>query len=226
MHYDKRDPKTYNNAMGRYKTRKQLEFIRRCLPRKGLRLLDLGGGNGRLAVPLADSGHQVTVLDESKLAIDLLRQEGHPRVGCIHSDILSLENSRAFDAAYLVDALKYMTHASMGEIFSKVEGALADNGVFVLIEMNTGSWRYCANRILGRVCEYNIGTHHAYLTALRQSGFEWLETQGSHWMPTTFNSDSSLVNVFALIERGLSLDRWADQSPWVMVAGRKISGRP
>lgn len=221
MHYDKNDPQAYRNAMGRYKTRKQLTFIQRFLPRPDCRVLDLGGGNGRLAVPLADLGHHVTVVDESELALDLLARENHPRIQCIHSDALDFEGSQGFDVAILVDALKYMDHAPLVTLFTTIADSLVDNGIFVLIEMNTGSWRYHLNRLLGRVCPYNISSHSGYLDALDQSGFRWLQSRGSHFMPFTYNSNSPLVGVCAALERWLLLDRWASQGPWVMVASQK-----
>lgn len=207
--------------MGRYKTRKQLEFIQRSLPRRNLHVLDVGGGNGRLAVPLADQGYNVTVLDESRLALDLLANEGHPQIQCVHSDILSFESAQAFDVALLVDSLKYMTHAPMVAIFSKIAELLRDNGLLIVIEMNTASWRYRVSQILGRVCRYSLNSYHGYCATFGESGFECVESRGSHWLPFTFNSDSSLVSAFALIERLLLYDRWVSQSPWVMLAGRK-----
>ena len=51
--YDMEDPLVYRNKMGRYKTERQLSFIRRFLSREVVRALDIGGGSGRLAIPLA-----------------------------------------------------------------------------------------------------------------------------------------------------------------------------
>lgn len=220
VHYDKNDPKAYNNEMGRYKTRKQLAFIREFLPRERARILDIGGGNGRLAVPLADSGHHVTVVDESKLAMDLLYKEKHPDIECIHSDLLSFRTSTPFDVAIAVDCIKHMTHLPMTTLFSKVGHLIVPNGLFILIEINTGSWRYRLNRIIKRVCHYNIDSHSGYVSSLRQARFEWVKSCGSNWMPFTFNSNSPFVGTFALLESLFMLDRWPSQSPWIMIASR------
>jgi len=220
MHYDKNDPQAYNNEMGRYKTRKQLAFIREFLPHEGFRIVDIGGGNGRLAVPLADLGHKVTVVDESKLAMDLLSKEKHPNIECIHSDILSFKTPSPFDVAIAVDCIKHMTNIPITTLFSKIGHLLSPNGVFILVEINTGSWQYRFKRIIKRVCSYNIDSHSGYVSALREMRFEWMKSCGSNWMPFTFNSNSRLVNVFAILEHLLMLDRWPDQSPWVMIASR------
>src|SRR5439155_18408960 len=42
--YDVDDPLVYNNAMGRYKTKRQLLFIRRFMSRENMAVLDIGGG--------------------------------------------------------------------------------------------------------------------------------------------------------------------------------------
>jgi len=220
MLYDKNDPKTYNNEMGRYKTVRQLAFIRRFLPDEGVRIVDIGGGNGRLAVPLADLGHKVTVVDECRLATDLLSKENHPNIMCIHSDILSYHTSASFEVAIAVDCLKHMTEIRMTTLFSKVADLLLSNGVFILIDINTGSWHYRFKRVIKRICRYNIASHSCYISALQQSRFEWLQSCGSNWMPFTCNSNSRLVKVFAVLESLLMLDRWPNQSPWVMIASR------
>src|SRR5439155_23297272 len=42
--YDVDDPLVYNNAMGRYKTQRQLLFIRRFMSRENMAVLDIGVG--------------------------------------------------------------------------------------------------------------------------------------------------------------------------------------
>jgi len=221
MHYDKHDPTAYSNAMGRYRTRNQLRFIGQHLHGESLRILDIGGGNGRLAVPLADRGHQLTVVDESELAVRLLSEENHPRIRCVHSDITTYRTDNPFDMALAVDCVKHMTRATRAELFAHFNTLLAPKGMFILVEINTGSWRYGVTRMLKRACAYNIDTYRGYVTALGRAGFEIAGARGSRWMPFTFNSNSPFVGVFSRIEDALKLDRWVSQSPWVLIAARK-----
>jgi len=44
-----------------------------------LRVLDVGGGDGGDAAPLADAGHDVTVLDQSEALLDLARSRATVR---------------------------------------------------------------------------------------------------------------------------------------------------
>ncbi|MBI2929613.1 MAG: methyltransferase domain-containing protein [Verrucomicrobia bacterium] len=224
--YSKRNRWSYNNEMGRYRTEKQLTFIRNHLPGEGLRILDIGGGDGRLSVPLATSGHKVTVLDVAATALKNLAAEGHPSIECVHSDILSFATQRHFDAAIAVDSIKYMTHASLERLFSKINGLLAERGVFMFAEMNTNSWRNHFRVWLGRDFRpYRIGSHLGYASALREAGFEVAAMSGFSWMPVAFNSNSRFVRLFQRLEEVLNLHSWISQSPWLLVAARK-NGHP
>ena len=51
--YDLDDPLVYKNEMGRYKTERQLSFIRRFLSRESMALLDIGGG-GQVGIGYVD----------------------------------------------------------------------------------------------------------------------------------------------------------------------------
>ena len=219
MHYDKNDPTTYNNRMGRYKTKTHLKFIQQFAPGKGLRILDNGGGNGRLAVPLADLGYKVTVVDESPVAIEALSKEQHPGIECVIGNMEQFEG-RVFDLIIAVDSVKY-THLPLPELFFMFNRLIAPGGLFIIMDINTASWRYKLSGIFGRYCHYNIGSADEYRSALDKAGFETIGMKGFNWMPFTFNSNSPLVGAFAAIEDGLKLNQWINQSPWLMIAGRK-----
>src|SRR5260370_6574252 len=80
VYIDKCNPAAYANEMGRYRTERQLGFVLRFLSQGRLRILDIGGGFGRLAVPLANLGHEVTVVDECEQAVKSLVGLNHPRI--------------------------------------------------------------------------------------------------------------------------------------------------
>jgi SAM-dependent methyltransferase len=217
---DKSNPAAYANEMGRYRTERQLGFVLRFLSRGGLRILDIGGGFGRLAVPLANLGHEVTVVDEGERAVKSLVELKHPRIKAVHGNILSFEPTTRFDLALGVDSIKYMTGVPLPELFSKFSRFLVPQGIFILAEMNTNSWRYKIARRLGRFSVYNIDSHAGYVAALQKSRFKVVGASGSHWMPFRYNSNSFLVKHFARLEKMLRLERWISQSSWVMIAAR------
>ena len=148
--WDKNDVRAYNNKMGLYKTQRQLNFIQRFLQHQALSILDIGGGNGRLAVPSADMGHKLTVVDISATALRLLEKESNSNIKCVQSDILAFQGTRAFDVVIAIDCIKYVTGASLEEIFSKVYQLVANHGIFIFSDMNTCSWRNHLRTLLGR----------------------------------------------------------------------------
>ena len=72
--WDIENPRGYANAMGLYRTRKERAFLQAHITGHRLRILDVGGGSGRFAIPLAEQGHAVTVVDISPEAISQLQR--------------------------------------------------------------------------------------------------------------------------------------------------------
>ena len=209
--------------MGRYKTERQLSFIRKALPPTRSTILDIGGGGGRLAIPLSDLGHQLTVIDISSEALRLLRSRSGDTIVGLQSDLVSFSPPGVFDVALAIDTLKYMAEASIAELFAKMNSLLAPGGMLVVCEINQDSWRNRLSERLGRRRGpgYNIASTDGYREALAGAGFEIVREQGFLWMPLAFNSDSGSVRVFAAVEKTLRLGNWLQQSPWLLIAARK-----
>ena len=51
------------------------ENMRRFLPKKGGRILDIGGGTGRWAIPLAERGYEVVLTDISERMLEVARRK-------------------------------------------------------------------------------------------------------------------------------------------------------
>lgn len=164
----------YNNAMGKYKTDRQLRFIRNALPNERSEIMDIGGGTGRLAMPLASLGHRVTVVDPSDVAISLLRTRSNGAVEGITSDLASLRPNPRFEAVLLIDTLKYVSGMELKEVFQRVASQVKAGGHVVVSEINRGSWRNKLSEISGRRdgVSYNIASCAEYLSALRSSGLQ------------------------------------------------------
>ena len=222
--YDLDDPLVYRNEMGRYKTARQLEFIRGQLSGPSLRILDIGGGGGRIAVPLAQDGHHVTVVDISQQALDLLTARTGETVDVALAGLMSYEPPAPFDVALMIDTLKYVTEVSVTEEFAKINWFLPVGGLLVVAEINQGSFRTRLSERLGRRDRwYNIATREGYRRALVDAGFETAQEQGFSWMPLPFNSNSRSVGWFGRLETGLRLGRWLGASPWLLIAARKVA---
>jgi 2-polyprenyl-3-methyl-5-hydroxy-6-metoxy-1,4-benzoquinol methylase len=221
--YNKDDPLVFNNEMGRYRTERQLKFIKNFLHVEGLRILDIGGGNGRLAIPLASLGHKVTIIDISKEAIDLLKERSQPNIEWVHGDILRFDYLNFFDVAIAIDSIKYIKSVSLARLFAKINTLLAQDGLFVIAEINKNSWRNHLRVLLRRRVDlqYNIESAEGYRSSLESAGFEIEKMEGFFWMPFVYNSDSPFVRAFKQIEDGLHLKAWISQSPRLLIAARK-----
>lgn len=60
---------------GMYKLDLIMDFIDKNFPSKKMKILDVGCGNGNIAMPLACLGHQVTAIDEDREAIDAVKKK-------------------------------------------------------------------------------------------------------------------------------------------------------
>ncbi|GAA4123246.1 methyltransferase [Knoellia locipacati] len=104
-----------------------------------LRVIDLGGGTGGLAVPLALAGHDVTVVDPSPDALASLRRraaeaQASSRVSAVQGDAETLESLVGRDRPDLVlchGTLEYVDDP--GATLALIAGVLAPGGVLSLV---------------------------------------------------------------------------------------------
>lgn len=222
--WDVNNPRGYANAMGRYKTRKELAFLLEHIHGEKLRILDVGGGSGRFAAPLAERGHSVTVADISEAALNILRDRNLPGITTVCGDFLTQTFDELFDVVTGIESIQSFTSVRFEELFGKIHSHLKPGGWFVFTELNSRSWRYALRALRGsRNVEYNVGRPDDYVAALRASGFDTIRMEGFVWMPFNASSNSPLVPLFVLIESTLGLGRWIGQSPWLLIAARKPS---
>ncbi|MEM8924193.1 MAG: class I SAM-dependent methyltransferase [Actinomycetota bacterium] len=217
------DPRGYRNAMGRYKTTRERTFLDRHLPGTPTRLLDIGGGVGRFALPLALAGHKVTVVEQSVEAASVLEEQAAGRLDVIVGDFLGLDLEPTFDAAIAIESLVYFNREDPQDVFARVSSALEPGGLFVFTMLNHDGWRAVAKRRLlgGRNLDYLYTCPRRTEAALAAAGFEVLAMEGFMWLPVGVTSDSRAVRPLALIERALRLRRFISRSPWFLVAARK-----
>lgn len=119
--FDDHAPKYDDNVFVK-NTKAEVAFVMDLLGLKpGMRILDLGCGTGRHAVPLAEKGLAVTGLDLSAGMLDQARKRAHARgvnVQWVQGD------ARDFDLGEPFDALICLCEGSFG-LLSTAEDALA-----------------------------------------------------------------------------------------------------
>jgi 2-polyprenyl-3-methyl-5-hydroxy-6-metoxy-1,4-benzoquinol methylase len=223
--WDIENKKAYNNKMGRYKTESEYRFIDKyCRPASNV--LDIGGGSGRFSIPLHDNGHRVIVIDKNIEALDILHDR-RPEIISINSDFFdfNFDNNEKFDVILAIEMLLYVK--DWPGFFNKVNAALADDGVFIFSATNKSSWRTIVQKQIDRVRnagnhEYSIFSPKEYEQIIHRCSFTIEDVSGFSWVPCRLDSNSRFVEVFAFLEKSFLLDRYVEQSPWLMYAVKKI----
>lgn len=116
--------------------------IRRVLHGRTVRILDLGGGSGVYAVPLAGDGHEVLVLDHSNDALATLGRRAHAegvddRVTGRTADLDSLGASLQAASGDLVLCHRVLEHVESAEAtLAAAAEALAPDGLLSIVVTN------------------------------------------------------------------------------------------
>lgn len=222
-YWDIQNSATYNNKMGRYKTKCEYDFINQFLqsPKK---ILDIGGGSGRFALPLKEHGHDVTVIDLNENALTLLKMRD-PLMNCVHADFIEWEfnNKKHFDIVLAIEVLLYIK--DWHSFFLKVHKLLSDNGIFIFTATNKNSWRTILQKIKDRNqpdYNYSIYSIKTYKKIISDSNFLIEKKCGFLWIPCKISSNSKFVDFFAWVEKKYGLGKFIFQSPWLIFAVKKV----
>jgi len=221
--WDIDNPLGYKNKMGYYKTQKEYEFILRHVTYDNLRILDVGGGSGRFALPLAARGYDLTIVDHSESALECFKTRTKGSIKFICDDFMNCDiENNTYDVVIAMECVLFFDERE--ELFKKINRALNPGGVFIFTELNKQSWRYLFHMMLRKEdVKYNVGSVKDYRLALIHTGFEVNDIEGFMWIPLIVSSDTVLVDIFAFLESQFGLQKWVDQSPWLLIAAKKKS---
>lgn len=214
--WDADNPLGYANRVGRYRTRIEADFLLRQVGVSPQRVLDLGGGSGRLGGLLAARGHHVTLIDKDPEAIALAGKQGIQRA--VVGDLADFPEG-GFDCAVCMEVMEYFQDCE--PVLARADQSLKAGGTFVFCFINSRSWRF---RLRG--WKNGAYTAHAFAMeeverSLKRHGFEIAERRGFQWSLAATGSDSLLVDFSALVEKSLGLHHWLAQSPWLLYACKK-----
>lgn len=100
----------------------------------GAKVLDFGAGDGRVAIPLAALGYQVTAVDSSQRMLDRLTEQA-PDIATVRADadgIAGHLGRRRMDAVCCLAVLIHHSHTDGAHIVSKLRAATKLGGTLVL----------------------------------------------------------------------------------------------
>ena len=215
--WDFENPLSYRNRMGQYRTKKEVDFIGSYLTNK-TKILDIGGGSGRFAIPLHEAGHDVTVVEKNGEAIELLKSRCSD-ITLIHNDFRKIEITDKYDLVISIEVLIYMS--DWQDVFQKVHNLLRDNGIFIFTAVNKSSWRTIVRNIIRKKHVYTEMSTREYLQFISKNSFCLESCVGFSWIPLDVNSNSKFVDYFSYFEKIFQLQRWILQSPQLLFAIRK-----
>lgn len=104
----------------------------------GGRVLELGVGTGRVALPLARKGLSVTGVDVSEGMLERLREKDPDHlVTAVRGDFVDLPVEGEFDVVFVVNSLLQLTGVdTQARCIKRVAEHMAPGGVFVMEEAN------------------------------------------------------------------------------------------
>lgn len=222
-HWDYLNPKAYNNRVGFYNFKKVFQFLLTHSEGIHSKILDIAGGSGRFALPLSAYSNDVTVIDINLEAIKLL-QSRNQSIKSICGDFIEEELEGNYSLATCMEAMGYFS--DLQTFFTKIHALLAKDGMLIFNYTNPDSWRFTLRKLrhwrTGPTPYNDIALSDLKLL-LKACQFEIVCMEGMYWLPLPLSSNSILVDFFAWIEQKFTLYKWHSQSPWLIIAIRKIS---
>lgn len=216
--WDENNPRGYFNRSGFYKTKVEFEFILKHISENHETILDIGGGSGRFALPLRQSGYDVTVIDLDSDAIDLCKKKGIIKSYC--QDIRDFERI-GFD---IVLAIELFLVTPPDIVFNEAADRLNKDGIFIFVANNKNSWRYKLHSSRSNISK-NYGEYSVkeYYSMLKDKGFKVIDVKGFNWLPFKVSSNNFLIPLFTELESLFKLYKWLEQSPFLLFACKRIN---
>jgi 2-polyprenyl-3-methyl-5-hydroxy-6-metoxy-1,4-benzoquinol methylase len=218
--WDETNPHGYGNRMGRYRTRVECDFMARHLGPAPLRVLDVGGGSGRLGTFFHALGHRVTVVDHNPDAVVMAKAKGFEQA--VVGDLMQYDG-RDFDVVACMEVIEYFKNC--GPVLAKCAEFTKPGGIFLFCVVNAQSWRYQLRKFKHSDFPAQASTPAEVEAACRAAGLEVIERRGFQWCLAPTGSDSRLVTFSNGVEKWLGLQRWHGQSPWLLYAARRLAQR-
>ena len=210
----------YATKGGKYKTEREISLIKKHMPDRKMKILDIGGGSGRFAIPLSQMGHCVTVIDINDEALSILRNR-NDNIGIINDNFENFKNDCYFDMVLMIETMGNFLDLCL--IFNKIHSMIDIGGNVIFTALNANSLKYKIRQLIPHYHYPGIHDYKTYRKLLIDCGFEIVDASGFNWLPFRVNTNSVLVPFFAKMEQSFQLNRWLTQGPELLFCARKSS---
>ncbi len=128
----------YKDVLTPARTKKEVAFVVEALALpKGSKILDLCGGYGRHAIPLAKQGYKVTILELNKKFLEMAKKEAQKqrvKISTVQADMRRVPFRNEFDAVInMFTAFGYLENDKEdGKVLDQVYKALKPGGKFLI----------------------------------------------------------------------------------------------
>jgi 2-polyprenyl-3-methyl-5-hydroxy-6-metoxy-1,4-benzoquinol methylase len=218
--------------MGKYLTEIENTFISEYLSNNGYikNILDVGGGSGRIAIPLSLQGYHITVTEIDLLPLQKLKMKKRdfPVIYVRKSDKSFPFKSASFDCILCLQVLSLTEHSDW--FYEECHRNLKKHGTLIFTMLNRNSykgilrhWRLKRDITRGeywKLREYSK-TFPMIRSILKKTGFSIIKTRGYNWIPAKRSSNHWFIRFLALIERIMCLRVFTSLSPWLIIAVKK-----
>lgn len=206
--------------LGKYLTIQEQKFIDSILcNRTDFKILDIGGGSGRFAIPLCQRGYNITVIDPSEFALKLLKEK-NSSVSEIQGlgQYLPFKNE-SFDIVLVIESIENFKNKE--QFLQGCRAVLKKDGILIVTMLNRSSYKMLhPHRKIRPTCYWS--TYLNFNRLLYSIGFSVSRAYGFNWLPFSRTSNNSLIPILAMVERLFLLNWFVWVSPWVIAAGKKI----
>ena len=108
------------------------ELIRLCPPSEDKKVLDIGCGEGKDAVYMAEKGYDVTAFDLTENGIKktiALAEKRNVKINAYVDDINTFSTDEKFDIIYSTGTVQYLFDENIKGFFEKLENITKPNGI-------------------------------------------------------------------------------------------------
>ncbi len=229
VYYCDRDTAT---ATGHYLTNMEWSFIVKHLSHPSVRkhrIIDVGGGSGRFALPLFLSGMNVVVEEVNALPLRLLRQKNRS-IPAIRLDPAMRSfpfRNRSADCMLCIEVPDLIESEWF---FHEAHRIIDRKGGLIFTAHNRRSYKGFYKKNLLQEDKKSDDWYRIHYRSnfsqvkerLNRTGFKLIDALGFHWIPVSRASNNILIPLFAAIEKILNLGACPSLSPWILAMAQKV----